>query len=97
MVQDIVNVSGQENGQQLSYSTGGIPGSADHAAVHRAFQAADHESLIRAAVEASPNKIAVTPDGKKVYVSHGGDVKGISVINTSDYSFAFIANAGNEF
>jgi hypothetical protein len=59
MVQDIVNVSGQENGQQLSYSTGGIPGSADHAAVHRAFQAADHESLIRAAVEASPNKIAI--------------------------------------
>jgi hypothetical protein len=30
MVQDIVNVSGQENDQQLSYgnSTGGIPGSA---------------------------------------------------------------------
>ncbi len=61
MVQNIVNVSGQENGQRLSYgnSTGGIPGSADHAAVHRAFQAADHESLIRAAVEASPNKIAI--------------------------------------
>jgi hypothetical protein len=61
MVQGLVNVSGQENGRQLSYgnSTGGIPGSADHAAVHRAFQAADHESLIRAAVEASPNKIAI--------------------------------------
>jgi hypothetical protein len=65
MVQDIVNVSGQENGQengqQLSYanSIGGIPGPADHAAVHRAFQATDHESLIRAAVEASPNKIAI--------------------------------------
>jgi YVTN family beta-propeller protein len=43
---------------------------------------------------ASPNKIAVTPDGKKVYVSHGGDVNGISVINTSDYSVAFIGSAG---
>ncbi len=43
---------------------------------------------------ASPNKIAVTSDGKKLYVSHGGDVKGISVINASDYSVAFIANAG---
>jgi YVTN family beta-propeller protein len=45
--------------------------------------------------KANPNKVAVTPDGKKVYVSHYMDVNGISVINTSDYSVAFIGNAGN--
>jgi YVTN family beta-propeller protein len=44
--------------------------------------------------KASPNKVAVTTDGKKVYVSHGGDVNGISVINASDYSVTFIADAG---
>ncbi|OPY29291.1 MAG: SMP-30/Gluconolaconase/LRE-like region [Methanocella sp. PtaU1.Bin125] len=43
---------------------------------------------------ARPNKVAVTTDGKKVYVSHSGDTGGISVINASDYSVTFIAIAG---
>jgi YVTN family beta-propeller protein len=39
-----------------------------------------------------PNKIAVTPDGAKIYVSHGGNVDGLSVIDASDYSVSYMDN-----